>query len=92
MSEASSAAKWKPPFRPFPFRRANIEFPAADALENVKARHRKEMVGLCGLEPQTSCVSSRRSNQSELQTRGDGKGHPKKRFLFLQTPRRAGAL
>ena len=30
------------------------------------------MVGLCGLEPQTSCVSSRRSNQSELQTRRDG--------------------
>ena len=28
----------------------------------------KGMVGLCGLEPQTSCVSSRRSNQTELQT------------------------
>ena len=26
------------------------------------------MVGLCGFEPQTSCVSSRRSNQTELQT------------------------
>jgi hypothetical protein len=44
-------------------RASDVKLFCSDALKDVKKSHRKEMVGPNGLEPSTSSVSRKRSNQ-----------------------------